>query len=432
MDRFLKIVYSKWFTYNNKRYPFANGTSDRIVKLSSGLAPKGEFDRIPELDEFYYYNDPSSDYYFRNSNFYLHCKLNNIEAVSDVTDDSSYYYPVETECNTIQFVLTEDFIKTIDNSILEHLRTGRVKLLLVNMVDPSVEPSVLKDIETFFNKYGITDITALQGNVRYDVATSIKQIESILSLYQTSNEMERYPYQTALGYESDYVRDIHNSVRPMKFLSFNRFMDRPHRTGLAYLVLKYNLLPEGYYSFLCNPKDDYEDKLVQLDLPTWPYADAIRQMVPRQVDTNHLPPDNLPTFFTVTNYRKDLYETSYVHIVTETQFQQDASPFLSEKTWRPILNMQPFIMLGNALTLNTLRTLGFKTFHPFIDETYDTEQDPKVRFSMIATEIQKLSKMPIEEIHRWFLSIKDILVFNQELLKKYRTYNPICSLQKLN
>jgi len=61
-----------------------------------------------------------------------------------------------------------------------------------------------------------------------------------------------------------------------------------------------------------------------LELPT-DNATDIHNLVPYQIDTDHLPPDQLHTFFTVTNYKKDLYLNSYVHIVTETQFEQHAS-----------------------------------------------------------------------------------------------------------
>ena len=68
MDSILKILYDKWFTHNGKQYPYANGTGDKIVEYSRGLAPEGEFDRISKLDKHYYYNDPTFGYYFRNSN----------------------------------------------------------------------------------------------------------------------------------------------------------------------------------------------------------------------------------------------------------------------------------------------------------------------------------------------------------------------------
>lgn len=431
MDSVLKVVYSKWYTFNNKQYPFANGTSNKFANwaLTQALVPSGDFDRIPALEDQYFFNNPNSDYYFRNSNFYFHCKQHGIEFVSeDGVDAGSYVYPIEIECNTIQYILQEQFLETLSDKILGHLRSGKVKLLLVNMVDPSIEPSIVNEVKEFFA--GI-DIIFLQGNIRHDADAMM--LDSVLSLYQTANEMDQYPYPTALGYVSDYVRktDLVDLVRTKKFLCFNRFMDRCHRTGIAYLALKYNLLDQGYFSFLYNNKNDYKDMLEKLDLPI-DYAEKIKSLVPYQIDTQHLSNEELPTFFTVTNFRKDLYLNSYIHIVTETQFEQDASPFMSEKTWRPILNLQPFVYLGNPLALNTLRTMGFKTFSPFINEDYDLELDPKKRFNLIEQELARLGNMPIDEIHQWYMSIRDVLTYNQNLLHSYKNYNPICQLQNIN
>jgi hypothetical protein len=114
-----------------------------------------------------------------------------------------------------------------------------------------------------------------------------------------------------------------------------------------------------------------------------------------------------------------------LHITSETDFDNSSTPFLSEKTWRPILNLQPFIYVGNYKSLEKLRSLGFKTFSPFIDEDYDLIKDQRWRFIAIEKEIKKFATMPIEEIHQWYYSITDILIHNQNVLKSYTNHNPI-------
>jgi hypothetical protein len=117
-----------------------------------------------------------------------------------------------------------------------------------------------------------------------------------------------------------------------------------------------------------------------------------------------------------------------VHLTTETGFVRNESPFFSEKTWRPILNLQPFIYLGNCGALNKLQQMGFKTFHPYIDETYDTEQDIKKRFALIKQEILKIANMPMNELHDWYYSMISILMYNQHHLYTFRNYNPLKEL----
>ena len=54
---------------------------------------------------------------------------------------------------------------------------------------------------------------------------------------------------------------------------------------------------------------------------------------------------------------------------------------------------------------------------PFIDESYDNELDPELRFKMIMAEIERLSKMDINEIHNWYKTIfNSILLHNQNVL----------------
>jgi len=65
---------------------------------------------------------------------------------------------------------------------------------------------------------------------------------------------------------------------------------------------------------------------------------------------------------------KHVYADTYLNIVTETNGWNEIDAFWSEKIWRPILNLQPFIFIGPYKSLDKLHSLGFKTFHPFIDE----------------------------------------------------------------
>lgn len=439
----IKIVYSRWLQTEKGTFPFPNGSTEKfflscqeLVKRNN-LNPYGDFDRIAAIDEHFFYNNSNSNFYFRNSNFYYHCKKNNIKFVteSEINGDDEFLYPLEIECNTIQYILnsTEEycFLSTLSDTLLDLLRKGHCKIILVNMVDPSENISILDKINDFFVKIGINEIYLLQGNCIKKQYKNLKIFDSIISLYQTANEMEKYPYQTALGYVSDYVREIKNVKREKKFLSFNRFLHRPHRTGLAHVALSNNMLEQGYFSFLYCPSENYSDLLSTLNLPTT-NADRIKNMVPYQLDTHHLSTEELPRFFTVTNFLRPLYENSYIHIVTETQFEEAETPFFSEKVWRPILNLQPFIMMGNPGSLKKLKELGFKTFSPFIDETYDNILDNPERFSLIEKELIKLNRLGLDEIHSWFMSIEDILIHNQHLLYSYRNYNPLCNLLNSN
>ena len=59
-----------------------------------------------------------------------------------------------------------------------------------------------------------------------------------------------------------------------------------------------------------------------------------------------------------------------------------------------------------------LKDMGFKSFSPYIDESYDTEEDCEKRMLMIVNEIKRLCNMNKEEIHEWYYSMQDILIYN--------------------
>jgi len=109
---------------------------------------------------------------------------------------------------------------------------------------------------------------------------------------------------------------------------------------------------------------------------------------------------------------------SYIHLTSETNFYEPGVYF-SEKTWKPIINLQPFIMINYYNSLKYLKELGLKTFSPFIDESYDTIKNGKERATAIYNEIKRLDSLPKEELHKWYNSIKPILLHNREVMFKY-------------
>ena len=64
--------------------------------------------------------------------------------------------------------------------------------------------------------------------------------------------------------------------------------------------------------------------------------------------------------------------------------------FITEKTWKPIMSGQMFMIFGNAGTVAELRRLGFDVFDDIIDHSYDLEPDARCRLNKIHTELDRL------------------------------------------
>lgn len=81
------------------------------------------------------------------------------------------------------------------------------------------------------------------------------------------------------------------------------------------------------------------------------------------------------------------FTNSYWNLVLETTMDmahQLPGVFITEKTWKPIANAQPFIILGNAHSLTYLRDQGYRTFCEIgIDESYDDIVDSADRMRAV-------------------------------------------------
>jgi hypothetical protein len=230
---------------------------------------------------------------------------------------------------------------------------------------------------------------------------------------------------------SDIVReeDINKNIRKSKFICLNRTM-KPHRYMMAYYALKNNLLKTNYFSFLNSFNSSQErikEGLTRFNLleekELDKFSGLVHNILPHHVDT-HSFNESQRSEMTWTNNKKDLYLNSYVNIVTETSFEELDNPFISEKLWKPVMNLQPFIVVGDYRTLRTIRNLGFKTFSPFIDESYDEVLNKAQRMKLIFKELDKLKNMNIVEIHNWYHSILEILIHNKKQLESLKTINP--------
>ena len=120
-----------------------------------------------------------------------------------------------------------------------------------------------------------------------------------------------------------------------------------------------------------------------------------------------------------------LYATD-INLVTEAYVDNETLeyPFITEKTYRNIKYKKPFIVVGQQYTLAALRKLGYKTFHPLIDESYDSIKDTKERVTTIFRQLEKLRQMSDSEFADLLSKCKPILEYNyNNLLKRIKQTN---------
>jgi len=99
---------------------------------------------------------------------------------------------------------------------------------------------------------------------------------------------------------------------------------------------------------------------------------------------------------------------------------QDFSPaFLTEKTYKAILCAKPVIAYSTPYFMKEWLDMGFKTFHPYIDETYDSIEDDNLRRHAICMEMGRLKAMKKtnpEQYAEVMSNCNKIALFNRNVL----------------
>jgi len=438
-----KLVYSDWFISDGDRRPFGNGIHP-IIR---------------EFIQYIYKNKLNIDYYkilqyeqeqkgipFDHSEILNYFNRNfpeNVVSLNEIKEDEfTYIYPLEIKdtLNALnkknKFELNGEthhwYLRDIlPEKLIEYLRNGKVKLLVSVIHDPLYDNHNISQFEIQMNSLGIdgSDIIFLGGSnfkEYYEINpySKVKIYNGHLFIRQYADMMKTFPTIGSLGYLCEIVKESDldvNKIRPYKFLCNNKTMSKSHRATMGYFSIKYNLLNDGLFSFIekISKHSLYTNINYLIQNPNMEYIEKLEAMLPYELDTHHLLP-NQKGSFGATNNKKDWYSETYINLVTETFFGPNV--FLSEKIFKPLSNLQPFIVLGDYGTLAELKRLGFKTFEPFIDESYDLEMENKARINKIEIEIEKLKNKSIEEIHEWYYSIKDILIHNQNHMYSFSDY----------
>lgn len=127
----------------------------------------------------------------------------------------------------------------------------------------------------------------------------------------------------------------------------------------------------------------------------------------------------------------DAIMNSDIHILIESHYDpyfnfyptgieypiKDYSPaFPTEKTYKVLSCKRPFVAFTTPYFLEELRVLGYRTFHPYINESYDKIEDNTQRLFAITEEIKRLSKMDSREFSNVLKCCREICEHNYNVL----------------
>lgn len=140
------------------------------------------------------------------------------------------------------------------------------------------------------------------------------------------------------------------------YLAYNR-KSRPHRYTITKLLIDNNLIDRGYITFQKGNFDIIDQRTGETD---------------QHLHTSDLRYSRPEDLFTLGNM--DIWKKTYSVLVSETEATDPWQ--LSEKTWKPILGLRPFVHNGNEQLYKVLHKLNLYTPADLFKNTRLNNSDP--------------------------------------------------------
>jgi hypothetical protein len=217
----------------------------------------------------------------------------------------------------------------------------------------------------------------------------------------------------------DHVASVHSAEnRGKSFLSLN-FTPRGHRLAFILHLMQHDLLRMGHVSFpgLANRKysiDGREDSL--LAKQPFPDLECLRRLL-QESDLPQLRLD-IGAFEKISPVidvgRWWFYKDSWFSMVTESGVRGRGVERFTEKPFKAVLGLHPFLILGLPNTLAQIKSYGFRSFAPYIDETYDAIDDELPRITALLAEFRRLASLPDSEWIRLSQDLLDNVLYNYD------------------
>lgn len=253
------------------------------------------------------------------------------------------------------------------------------------------------------------------------------------------HDIENYPY---------VYEDIDTSIKikPKKFMSLHG-VPRAGRLGIVALLLAKDLIKDGYVSLVTEHALECAKEYVT-DSQLIEKFPKLHKLIHEQITENaNLFPmtqtlgldyaslilRNTTRDHLVLPEDVEMYNNSYFNVISETShiaFTGNDTPhalmhdcfYFTEKTYRTMTCKHPFVLGHRPFALAALRKVGFKTFHPYIDESYDLIEDDEDRLIAMMEEVERLCSLTDEDWLEMLVKLKPIVDHNFNVLKNTKEF----------
>jgi len=229
-----------------------------------------------------------------------------------------------------------------------------------------------------------------------------------------------FPTKYGLCDIDDYI----NGVKSHFFLSYNKNCNRIHRSCFLLWLIKNKMDLETKFSLLIKNeinvknlygylKESESDNINDL----WKYYDKFEKIGETILDWDY---NNKPDdIFSNTRYStKSHYTKSSFSVVTETTFEND-SLNITEKSFKPLANCHPFIIIGDQHIHAKLKEFGFDLYDDLIDYSFDSVYNNLERLDAVTEEIKRIYELGDGWISFWYRQNVEKIKKNKKILLDY-------------
>ena len=278
-----------------------------------------------------------------------------------------------------------------------------------------------------FEKDGLVMITSnLMAGEKYQFLVSENIIPDNVTIYPYSYFQHKLWFAGNSNINPDVREELQQTFegflesnrknhKTHHFLAFSR-VPKPHRLALFGELMSNEKFKDKFITSmggsLNNDPRGHYDMIGGILGAGYRNSEVVREFYKKYDSTKHYTydEDDLENN-KASSFNAEAHKNTFVNIITESLFSPNAI-FFSEKTYKPMLACQPFIMLGNPRSLEKLKEQGFKTFDKWWDESYDNEPNFIKRFNKIIDIMEDISTWDMEKCFRITNEMEEVLTHN--------------------
>jgi hypothetical protein len=110
--------------------------------------------------------------------------------------------------------------------------------------------------------------------------------------------------------------------------------------------------------------------------------------------------------------RLDIWQQHFLNIVSESEYREWDNRFVTEKTWKPIIGLRPFVINGQIKIYQWLRNNGFKTFNHYFSVDLENSIDEQVQPAIVEV-VKFLVNKDTAELHSMYQDMLPDLEHNR-------------------